>query len=309
MDPISRINIKKDTSFAMLLAAQSRGFELHYMQQEDLYLQGNRLFAQTARLQVQDNPQAWYSLEEPEITDLTQLDVVLMRKDPPIDLHYFTATYLLELLHASGTLVVNHPRALRDVNEKLHCLWFEELMSPTLVSSQDSHIKTFLREHQDIIIKPLHSMGGDSIFRLNEDDKNLSVILENMTEHGQRHIMAQKFVPEIKDGDKRILMIDGEPVPYALARIPASGETRGNLAAGGRAQGQPLSESDRKICAAVAPKLREMGLLFVGLDVIGDKLTEINVTSPTCVRELDNQFKINIAGDFIDVVLQKLKAS
>jgi glutathione synthase len=306
MDPISAITIKKDSSFAMLLAAQAKGWSLFYMEQQDLFLHQGIVSAEMKPLQVEENADNWYQLGDKKTQALSELDVILMRKDPPFDMEYIYSTYLLEQAQSAGVLVVNHPQSLRDANEKLYTAWFPQCCPPTLVTRQNHLIKQFQSEHGDIILKPLDGMGGASIFRVKSDDPNTSVIIETLTEHGQKSVMAQKFIPEIVDGDKRILMINGEPVPYALARIPAQGETRGNLAAGGRAEGRPLTEHDRWICEQVGPTLREKGLLFVGLDVIGNYLTEINVTSPTCIRELDNQFSLNIAGDLMNSIEQQL---
>ncbi|OUR65552.1 glutathione synthase [Methylophaga sp. 42_25_T18] len=306
MDPITAITIKKDSSFAMLLAAQTKGWSLFYMEQQDLFLHKGTVSAEMRALTVEENDDNWFELGETQTLALTELDAILMRKDPPFDMEYIYSTYLLEQAQAAGVLVVNHPQSLRDANEKLYTAWFPQCCPPTLVTRQSHLIRNFQQEHGDIILKPLDGMGGASIFRVKLDDPNTSVIIETLTEHGKKSIMAQKFIPEIVDGDKRILMINGEPVPYALARIPAKGETRGNLAAGGTAKGQPLTEHDRWICEQVGPTLREKGLLFVGLDVIGNYLTEINVTSPTCIRELDNQFNLNIAGDLMDSIEQQL---
>ena len=307
MDPIATITIKKDTTFAMLLAAQARGWELHYFEQANLYAHGNEAFGQARRLSVQDNPQGWFTFHGARELPLAELDVILMRKDPPFDMEYIYTTYLLELAEKAGTLVVNQSRSLRDANEKFFALNFPHCCPPTLVSREPARLKAFLGEHADIVVKPLDGMGGASVFRLRSDDPNLNVILETLTAHGRRLTMAQRYIPEVTAGDKRILLIAGEPVPYALARIPQAGETRANLAAGGRGEGVPLSERDRWICAQVAPTLREMGLLFVGLDVIGDYLTEINVTSPTCARELDAQFGLDIGGDLMTAIERKLR--
>ena len=307
MDPIATITIKKDTTFAMLLAAQARGWELHYFEQANLYAHGNEAFGQARRLSVQDNPQGWFTFHDARELPLAELDVILMRKDPPFDMEYIYTTYLLELAEKAGTLVVNQSRSLRDANEKFFALNFPHCCPPTLVSREPARLKAFLGEHADIVVKPLDGMGGASVFRLRSDDPNLNVILETLTAHGRRLTMAQRYIPEVTAGDKRILLIAGEPVPYALARIPQAGETRANLAAGGRGEGVPLSERDRWICAQVAPTLREMGLLFVGLDVIGDYLTEINVTSPTCARELDAQFGLDIGGDLMTAIERKLR--
>jgi glutathione synthase len=300
MDSIDHINIKKDTSFAMLLEAQARGWQLHYMELNDLFLRNGRAYARTRVLTVQRDPQQWHQIISEQDIPLDTLDVILMRKDPPFDQEYIYATYLLERAESMGVYVVNKPQSLRDANEKLFTAWFPQCCAETLVARESARIKSFLQEQGEIILKPLDGMGGTSIFHVRQDDPNLSVILETMTQYNSRYIMAQKYIPEIKAGDKRILMINGEAVPYALARIPAEGESRGNLAAGGRAEGRPLTEQDWWITQQVGPTLKEKGLIFVGLDVIGDKLTEINVTSPTCAQELDRQFGLNITGQLMD---------
>ncbi len=300
MDSIDHINIKKDTSFAMLLEAQRRGWTLYYMELGDLFLRDGKAYARVRTLTVARDMTRWHDFTGEQVIDLAELDVILMRKDPPFDAQFLYATLILERAEEAGVYVVNKPQSLRDANEKLFTSWFSHCCAPTLVSSQASQIRQFLAEHSDIIVKPLDGMGGASIFRLRLDDPNISVILETMTHHNQRYIMAQRYLPAIKDGDKRILVVNGEAIPYALARIPQAGETRGNLAAGGRAQGQPLTERDAWIVRQVAPTLKAKGLIFVGLDVIGDTLTEINVTSPTCVQELDAQFGLNIAGVLMD---------
>lgn len=302
MDPIGSIKIYKDSSFAMLLAAQARGWRLFYMQQEDLYLQDGETRAAVRSLRVQDHADDWFELSVAEDIRLADLDVVLMRKDPPMNMEFLYTTYLLELAETQGLLVVNKPSSLRDCNEKLFTAWFPDCCVPTLVSRDSTRFRGFLATHQDIILKPLDAMGGASIFRIRENDPNTSVILETLTDHSQRSAMAQRFIPEISAGDKRILMINGEAVPYALARIPAAGETRGNLAAGGRGEGVELSERDRWICRQVGPALQQRGLLFVGIDIIGDYLTEINVTSPTCIRELDKLYNLDIAGDLMNSI-------
>ncbi len=307
MDPIANINIKKDSSFAMLLAAQDKGWTLFYMEQQDLFLSQGQVLAEMRPVQVWDDEQCWYQFAPPLVRPLAELDVILMRKDPPFNMDYIYTTYLLEQAQQDGVMVVNHPQSLRDANEKLFTAWFPECCPPTLVTSKASLIRDFHQHYQDIILKPLDGMGGASIFRVTAQDPNLSVIIETLTRHGRTAVMAQQYLPDIVKGDKRILLIHGQPVPYALARIPAKGETRGNLAAGGRAQGQPLTERDRWICEQVGPVLREKGLWFVGLDVIGNYLTEINVTSPTCIRELDAQFDLNIAGDLMACIAQHLK--
>ncbi len=296
MDPIQQININKDTSFAMLLEAQSRHWEIHYIEMNDLFLRKNVAQARTRSLKVERNSENWFQFLESQIIELAELDCIIMRKDPPFDQEYLYATFILEQAEQAGCLIVNKPQSLRDANEKLYTSWFPQCCADTLVSRQSEHIKSFLHEHQEIILKPLDGMGGSSIFRLHKTDPNTNVIIETMTEYGNRYIMVQRYLPEIKNGDKRILMINGEAVPFALARIPSQGETRGNLAAGGQAKGQPLSKRDLWIADQVGPTLKEKGLIFVGIDVIGDYLTEINVTSPTCVQELDNQFQLNISS-------------
>jgi glutathione synthase len=306
MDPIASIKIHKDSTFAMLLAAQTRGWQLYYMEQQDLSLQEGICQARVRELEVKDDPAGWYRLGEPSQWQLHQLDAVLMRKDPPFDMEYIYTTYLLETAEARGCLVVNRPQSLRDANEKLFTSHFPQCTPHTLVSRRADELRAFHREHRDIILKPLGGMGGASVFRVPPNDPNLGVIIETLTAHGSTYTMAQRFIPEITEGDKRILMIDGEPVPYALARIPAEGETRGNLAAGGRGEGVPLSERDRWIAAQVGPELRARGILFAGLDVIGDYLTEVNVTSPTCIRELDAQFGLDIAGDLMEVIAARV---
>jgi len=302
MDPIASIKTYKDSTFAMLLAAQARGWELRYMELADLFLDGGTAMARHSGLRVSDAREAWFAFDGEETGPLGALDVVLMRKDPPFDTEYIYATYLLELAEAAGALVVNRPRALRDTNEKLAIARFPQCAPPTLVTRDAARLRAFAATHGDVVLKPLHGMGGTSVFRMRPGDPNLSVVIETLTAHGSEYAMAQRFIPEISAGDKRILLVDGEPVPYALARVPAPGETRGNLAAGATGQGVPLSERDRWICAEVGPWLRDQGLLFVGLDVIGDYLTEINVTSPTCIRELDAQYGLDIAGQLLECI-------
>ncbi len=308
MDPIAAINIKKDSSFAMLLEAQRRGWELHYMEMADLHLEQGRAMADTKVMTVQQDPDNWYQFHSEQSIELAQLDAVLMRKDPPFDTEYIYATYILERAEDEGTLIVNKPQSLRDCNEKLFTAWFPELTPTTIVTRKAEKIKEFREKHGDVILKPLDGMGGASIFRVKEGDPNVSVIIETLTNHGQNYCMAQTFVPDISNGDKRILVVDGEPMPYCLARIPAKGETRGNLAAGGRGEARPLSETDKQIALAVAPTLKEKGLIFVGLDVIGDKLTEINVTSPTCIREIEAAFDVSITGKLMDAIETRIKA-
>ncbi|MGB4247320.1 MAG: glutathione synthase [Pseudohongiellaceae bacterium] len=306
MDPIQTINYKKDTSLAMLMAAQERGWSLHYMEQSDLYLKDGVAFGLMRDLQVAWNDQQWFTLGEQRDEPLGDLDVILMRKDPPFDNEYIYSTYLLEQAENAGCLVVNKPQSLRDCNEKLFATQFPQCCPPLVVSNNTSVLRAFHAEHGDVIFKPLDGMGGSSIFRLKKDDPNVSVIIETLTGHGRTPIMAQRFIPDIVKGDKRILLIDGDPVPYALARVPMQGETRGNLAAGGTGVAQPLSDRDRWIASQVRDVVKAKGLLFVGLDVIGDYLTEINVTSPTCVREINKAYNLDIAGDLMNCIEKKL---
>ena len=302
MDPISGINIKKDSSFAMLLAAQTRGWDIQYMELHDIYINDDIPMANMQSLQVDDNPEQWFTLSNDRPEELASLDIILMRKDPPFDLEYIYSTYILEHAERLGTLIVNNPTALRNVNEKFFITHFAHCIAPTQVSRNINILLGFINQHQNIILKPLDGMGGHSIFRVNASDPNAKVILETMTNYGNCYVMAQKLIPEISAGDKRILLINGEPIPYALARIPAEGEIRGNLARGGTGKGVELTDRDRWICQQVGPCLRDMGLYFVGLDVIGDYLTEINVTSPTCIRELDSLYNIDISGQLMDVL-------
>lgn len=306
MDPITSINIKKDSSFAMLLEAQRRGYEIHYMEMNDLYLRGGEGRARTRLLSVEHNDDRWFTFGNEQDIALSDLNVVLMRKDPPFDTEFIYATYILERAEEKGTLIVNKPQSLRDCNEKLFTAWFAELTPDTLVTRNASQIREFWQQHGDIILKPLDGMGGASIFRVKQEDPNLSVIVETLTGHGSAYCMAQNYLPAIKDGDKRVLVVDGEPVPYCLARIPKSGETRGNLAAGGRGEARPLSDSDWEIARRVAPVLKKKGLIFVGLDIIGDKLTEINVTSPTCIREIEAAFPISVTAMLMDAIEKRL---
>jgi glutathione synthase len=308
MDPIARINYKKDSTLAMLWAAAARGWELWYMEPPALSLEQGEALASMAPLEVFHDPSRWFALGEPVQRPLAELDVILMRRDPPFDNEYVYATYILEAAERAGTLVVNRCRSLRDCNEKVFATQFPQCCPPVLVSGDMQRLKAFYREHGDVIFKPLDGMGGASIFRVREGDPNLSVILETLTRHGRQTIMAQRYIPEISEGDKRILIINGEPVPYCLARLPSQGETRGNLAAGGSGRAQPLSERDRWIVAQVAPALVARGLLFVGLDVIGDYLTEINVTSPTCIREIDAAFDTDIGGQLMAAIEHQLAA-
>ncbi|MFT6733557.1 MAG: glutathione synthase [Polaribacter sp.] len=306
MDPISQINIKKDSSFAMLIEAQARNYELYYMEQKDLTLDNGIVMGNLSQITVKQDKTSWYSLQPALKTALSEMDVVLMRKDPPFDMEFIYSTYLLEMAERDGVLIVNKPSSLRDHNEKLFTSWFPECCTPSLVSRNEADFRAFLAEHKDIILKPLDGMGGSSIFRVKESDPNIGVIIETLTLLGKQTAMAQKFISDIKDGDKRILMVDGEPIPYCLARIPQKGETRGNLAVGGRGEARALTERDFWIAKQVAPTLKEKGLLFVGLDVIGDYLTEINVTSPTCIKEIDAAYGTNIAGELMNAIESKL---
>ncbi len=307
MDPIAGIHYHKDTTLALLLAAQNLGWELHYMEQKDLYLADGQSRATARGLRVAADPNGWYQLGDPTDLALGDLDAILMRKDPPFDSEYIYSTYILELAQAQGALVVNDPRSLRDCNEKVFSSRFPQCCPPQLISRNNAQLRRFHREHGDVIFKPLDGMGGSGIFRCRAEDPNLGVILETLTDFGRRTIVAQRFIPEITQGDKRILVVDGEPVPYCLARIPAEGETRGNLAAGGRGVTRPLSDRDRWIVAQVAPELKRRGLLFVGLDVIGDYLTEINVTSPTCVREIDRAEGTDIGASLMTAIANRLQ--
>jgi glutathione synthase len=314
MDPIGSIKIAKDTTFAMLLEAQRRGHRLHYVLPGGLSLRGGVALARTAPLAVADiepghkpgEGAGWYTLGEATETRFGPGQVVLMRKDPPVDTEYLYDTQVLDVARIAGALVVNHPQGLRDYNEKLAALLFPQCCPPTRVSRDAGELKAFVLEHGQAVLKPLDGMGGRSIFRTGAGDPNLNVILETLTEDGRKLALAQKFIPDISAGDKRVLLVDGEPVDYCLARIPQGDEFRGNLAAGGRGEGRPISERDRWIAAQVGPEMRRRGMLFVGLDVIGDYLTEVNVTSPTCVRELDAQFGLNIAGLLFDAIERRL---
>ncbi|MFY9974310.1 MAG: glutathione synthase [Chromatiaceae bacterium] len=306
MDPLGSINIKKDSTFAMLLAAQRRGWTLWYMEIGDLFALDDTIQARMRRVEVMDDPTGWFRITDEAIRPLSALDVVLMRKDPPFDMEYVFATYLLERSQRAGGWVVNDPRSLRDANEKIFTLEFPNCTPPTLITRRVPDIRAFQDAQGDIILKPLDAMGGANVFLLRRGDPNLTVVVEALTDRGRRFCMAQRYLPEIRDGDKRVLMIDGAPIPYCLARIPAPGETRGNLAAGASAEGRPLTDRDRWIADQVGPELRARGILFAGLDVIGDYLTEINVTSPTCIRELDAQFGLDIAGDLMEVIALRL---
>ncbi|MGA2654535.1 MAG: glutathione synthase [Gammaproteobacteria bacterium] len=309
MDPIEHIHFAKDSTLAMLLAAQARGFELYYMQMHDLYCLEGQVHAHVNPLKVFNNPEHYFEKSQQQTLNLAELDVIFMRVDPPVEQTYWYTTLLLDLVEKQGVLVVNKPSSLRDVNEKLFINWFPEYCPPTLVSANSVVIQDFIHSHQQAILKPLHGMGGTSIFKINAGDPNTHVVIETLTEYGKRLCCVQRFIPEIATGDKRILIINGEPIPYALARIPKSGDFRGNLAAGASNEGRELTARDKEICAAVSPVLKEKGLLFVGIDVIGDYLTEINVTSPTCIRELDKWYNLNIADQLLAVIERMVHAT
>lgn len=306
MDPIGAIAYKKDTTLAMLWAAQDRGWSLHYMEQTDLYLEQGRAMARLRGLEVYRDPNRWYALGEPQATPLAELDVVLMRKDPPVDNHFLNAVHLLGFAEREGVLVVNPTRALLECNEKLFAQQFPQCSVPTVVSCSAGVLRDFHARHGDVIFKPLDGMGGSGIFHITPEGRNLGAVIEELTERGSRQIMAQRYIPEISAGDTRILLIDGEPVRYGLARVPTAGETRGNLAAGGRGVSRELTDRDYWLVEQVKPAILDKGLMFVGLDVIGDYITEINVTSPTCVREIHDQCGVDIAAQLMDAVLRRL---
>ncbi len=306
MDPISKISAYKDTTLALLLAASKAGWSLKYLELADLYLDQNIAMGNMRDLRVFDDNDHWFELGEPSQAPLGDLDLLLMRKDPPFDSAFLHSTFILEAAASQGCLVVNDPKSLRDCNEKLFATQFPQCCPPLRVSNNSDRLREFHQQHQDVIFKPLDGMGGSGIFRCKPDDPNLGVIFETLTENGQQYIMAQKFIPDIKNGDKRILVVNGEAIPYALARIPSQGETRGNLAAGGTGRAQPLTERDQWIVSQVAPTLIEKNLFFVGLDVIGDYLTEINVTSPTCAREIDKAYDTDIGEKLMRALEQQL---
>ena len=308
MDPIEHIAPAKDSTLAMLLAAQRRGHEIAVMGQSDLFLAAGRTIARTRAVTVRDDAHDWYTFGATTEQPLSEFDAVLMRKDPPFDMEFIYTTYLLELAEREGTLVVNRPRALRDLNEKMATAYFPDLAPATLVSRDQARLRAFVAQHGHVVVKPLDGMGGRSIFTLRQGDTNTNVVLETLTHDGQQFAMAQVFVPEITDGDKRVLLIDGEPVPHMLARVPDAADGRGNLVMGAVADARPLGEAERNIANAVGPWLRQHGVRFAGLDVIGDRLTEINVTSPTGIREIDRHFGTDIAGDLIDAVARAVEA-
>ena len=305
MDPVAGIKVEKDTTLALLLAAQRREWEIHYMEMDDVYLIGNTARASARVMTVADDASDWYQLQQRTELELSDLDVILMRKDPPFNMEYIYMTYILEHAAARGTLVVNDPAALRNVNEKAFITQFPQCIAPTLISRNAQQIHAFLEQHGQVVLKPLDGMGGASVFRVDREDSNRNVIVETLTRNSQSFIMAQQYLAAIEQGDKRILLVDGRPLEHALARIPKSGDIRGNLAAGGTGKGIDLSERDYWICEQVGPRLRSMGLVFVGLDVIGDYLTEINITSPTCVKELERLYDCDIAGKVMDCIAVK----
>jgi glutathione synthase len=307
MDPIGSITPKKDSSLAMLLEATRRDAEIYYFEQRHLRMLSGNAIGLSTRLTVRDDDDDWFEFGEQRDIELGDLDVILMRKDPPFDMEYVYTTYILDRAKLAGALVVNAPQALRDMNEKAYTAWFPECTPLTLVTRSMIEMKAFLAKHGRIVVKPLDGMGGRSIFVISQGDNNANVIFETLTDYGQRFAMAQVFIPEITLGDKRILLIDGEPVPYALARIPTGDDNRGNIVAGATTKGQELSDADRRICAQVGPVLRDQGILFAGIDVIGDYMTEVNVTSPTGIRELDRNFDLNIAGLMFYAIAQKTR--
>ncbi|MDR2214492.1 MAG: glutathione synthase [Nevskiaceae bacterium] len=309
MDPIDKINYAKDTTLAMLLAAQTRGYELLYLTQSDLYLRDGVARGRVRPLSVKADASKWFSLGESADIALGDVDALLMRKDPPFDMEFIYTTYILERAEAAGCLVVNRPQGLRDMNEKVYTAWFPECCAATLITRSMSAMAAFAAEHGRVVVKPLHGMGGRSIFVVDPADKNMQVVFETLTDYGNNFAIVQRYLPEIvTGGDSRVLVIDGKPAPFALARMPSATDNRGNLAAGATGVVRPLNERDRELAARIGPTLAERGMLFVGLDVIGGFVTEINVTSPTGVREIDKQAGTDLAGDFIDAVSRHLAA-
>ena len=306
MDPIDSITPYKDSSLAMLLEAARRNAEIHYFEQKDVRLLSGKALGQSTLLEVRDDNEDWYAFGDRQDIELGDLDAILMRKDPPFDMEYVYTTYILDRAQEDGALIVNAPQALRDMNEKAYTAWFPQCTPTTLITRSMDEMKAFLAEHERVVAKPLDGMGGRSIFVVNKGDKNANVIFETLTDYGRYFAMAQVYIPEITAGDKRILLIEGEPVPYALARIPTGDDNRGNMVAGAVAKGQAMSARDFEICEEVGPALRDAGVLFAGIDVIGDYLTEVNVTSPTGIRELDRQFDLNIAGLMFDAIESKI---
>jgi glutathione synthase len=310
MDPIDEIKFEKDTTLAMLFAAQARGWQLLYLELHDLSMRDGVALGRARPLRVFNDPARWFELGEPVVERLGDIDAILMRKDPPFDMEYIYSTYVLERAELQGALVVNKPQGLRDMNEKVFTAWFPQCCAPTLITRDMADMKAFLGEHGKIVCKPLYGMGGRSIFAVDQGDKNANVIFETLTEYGTRFAIVQRYIPDIvRTGDARVLLIDGEAVPFALARIPSGEDNRGNLAAGAKGVGRPLNDRDRWLAAQIGPTLAERGMLFVGLDVIGDYVTEINVTSPTGVRELDKQFKLDIAALLMAAIDRRLKAN
>jgi len=307
MDPIAGIHYAKDSTLAMLLAAQARGFALAYLEQKDLLLRDGVAYARVRDLTVRADPASWFTLSEARLEPLAALDCLLMRKDPPFDTEYIYTTYILERAEAAGVLVVNRPQGLRDMNEKVYTAWFPQCCAPTLITRDMGALAAFLSEHGKIVVKPLYGMGGRSIFVLSEGEPNVPVVLETLTEYGQHFAIGQRYIPDIATtGDARVLLIDGQPIPYALARIPQGRDHRGNLAAGAKGVGRELNERDRWLAGQIGPVLAARGMLFVGLDVIGGFVTEINVTSPTGIRELEKQFPIHIGDLLIQAIERRL---
>ena len=306
LDPLDSLKTYKDSSYAMMREAVARGHHIYAIMQEDILWRGGSIIAISNELRLTGDAEAWYEASAATESELTHFDAVVMRKDPPFDMEYVYSTYLLELAQRKGARIFNNPRAIRDNNEKLAIARFPQFTAPTMVTRHEALIRAFLAEHGDVILKPLDGMGGTSVFRLHLTDPNIGVVIETLTHYGRRTIMVQRYIPEIKQGDKRVLIIDGEPVPYCLARIPKEGETRGNLAAGGRGVARPLTERDRLIATTLGPELAAEGLLLVGLDVIGDYLTEVNVTSPTCFQEITEQSGFNVAGMMLDAVERRV---
>jgi glutathione synthase len=300
------ITPKKDSSLAMLLECERRGAEIHYFLQDDLKLVAGKALGNSRVLNVRDDPDDWFTFGSSQEIALGDLDVILMRKDPPFDMEYIYTSYILDRAEIAGAMVVNKPQALRDMNEKAYTAWFPDCAPLTMITRSMDEMRAFMKEHGTIVVKPLHGMGGKSIFVVKSDDNNANVIFETLTDYGNRFAMAQVFIPEISAGDKRILLVDGEPVPYALARIPSADDNRGNLVMGAVGKGVPLSERDLWICAQVGPQLKANGVVFAGIDVIGDYLTEVNVTSPTGIRELDTIFDLNIAGTLFEAIERRL---
>jgi len=310
MDPIEAIKPAKDSTLAILLAAQARGWDLYYAEQKDLYLRDGVAFGRLAPLKVFEDPKDWFTRGGAEPGRLGDYDVILMRKDPPFDTEYIYSTYILDRAQIQGALVCNRPQGLRDMNEKVYTAWFPECCAPTLISRDMHDMSEFLREHGKAVCKPLDGMGGRSIFVLEQGDKNRNVVFETLTGYGTRYAIVQRYLPEIVTaGDCRVILVDGEPVPFALQRMPDAADHRGNLAAGARAESRPLNDRDRWLCSVIGPKLKAAGMIFVGLDVIGDFVTEINVTSPTGIRELDKKHGVDIGGMLVSAISRTLEAA